>query len=157
MHDVLTTWLEAVAEAKLTKSGEVIDFIRENQLWFSLSVAEAKALQTQDVDQFIHAAMKAYALKLSGASSKIYFYAWHDAMAGQLRTGAVPATRAEELPFGCRLLVVDNPTPVSVELLNSAYLDGIPWSELEDVSVASTADDEDETDFELTIFAQPIV
>lgn len=107
----------------------------KNIFFFSMSAKEASSVNKDNIDEFLLAACQQYLVKLSDAPQAMYFYAWHDEMAGQLRTSAAPANCAEELPFSCRLNVVELPTTVSVEFLNSNYLDGISLTECDEYNV----------------------
>jgi hypothetical protein len=64
------------------------------------------------------------------SADSLLFYAWYDAQSGTLRLSATCATTPNELPFSCELRPVLDPTAVSSSLLGSAYLGGIPESEL---------------------------
>ena len=113
-------------------------------------------MKVEDIDEFLLAAYRLYVLKLTDASKTMYFYAWYDQQAGQLRTSAALANRPEELPFRSRLDVVELPTLVSEKFLNSNYLDGIPFSEFEELSTEDIEEDVDDG-FELTVFARRIL
>ena len=153
MHLLLKSWLSEIESSQLLRDGKILDVANGNLFCFSMSMKDAKSMNAEEIDEFLFAACHCYALKLTDAPQTMWFYAWHDELAGQLRTSAAPVNCSGELPFGCRLNVVKFPTPVSVSILNSDYLDGIPMPELDERSPEGDIL-EDEDVYELTVFAQ---
>lgn len=103
-----------------------------NLCQISVSHSEAKSLTVKDVVAFIHesAAVLSRNLNSTSPQHKMLFYTWLDEMAGQLRFSAVSMF---PLPFGCRLRVADDPEVIARQLLACRYLDGIPFSDLENL------------------------
>lgn len=156
MHAILESWLGEIRRTELHHTGHAEELALKNLIAFSSSTEEAESMALEDIDAFLIAAYRQYVLKLSSAPQTLYFYAWHDEHAGQLRMSAATADEPEELPFGCRLECITSPTPVSQKFKSSNYLDGIPDAELDEPGVDPAADRWD-SDFTLTVFARRIL
>ena len=96
----------------------------------SVSRSEAGCLTVQDIVAFICevAAVLSKSLISTSPEHVMLLYTWVDEMAGQLRFSAVSNL---PLPFGCRLCIVDDPEVIARQFLECRYLDGIPWSDLD--------------------------
>lgn len=157
MRHTLKIWLAAVRTVRLVGAGVPGDFTSQNLFSFSLTSQQARRLSVDEVDAFLEAAFREYALQLASAPAALWFYSWHDEMSGTLELCAAPADRPEELPFSCDLDICKTPTAVSTAFLKSRYLEGIPWSDLEDSSWEEGSDVEDEeAPVVLTVFARRI-
>jgi hypothetical protein len=85
----------------------------------------------------------------------VTFYMWTDEQAGQLRF-SVCRRAPRKLPFGCTVDLVPDPESVVRAYLESPYRDGIPLSELTEVSSDESEDPfdaEDDDSFRLTVWA----
>uniref|UniRef100_UPI00404A99EE hypothetical protein n=1 Tax=Flavobacterium sp. TaxID=239 RepID=UPI00404A99EE len=88
-------------------------------------------------------------LNKSGKIMDLIFYTWFDEQAGNLNFNFINAGH-ENLPFGAKLELVDSIDIILSDFLNSKYLVGIPWDELQDFS--SDFDDNYERDFKLRVY-----
>lgn len=149
----LNAWLSQVASLAVTLRGDEVHRADSNMLVFSLSDAKACGVSPEQLDQFLMQAYRHFSRVLASSGSRACFYAWHDEMSGTLRTGIVPVDG--ELPFACRVNVVDSPAPVSAGALSSPYSDGIPTGELE--TEHEWQDEDEGPEFVLTVFARPLM
>jgi len=152
MKSIVSEWLARVRSASLLVEGDVEQLATANMIAFGISEDEVKSVGAGDLDSFLELAFREYALMLASAPGSFWFYAWHDEVSGTLQISATRALRPEELPFACRLNILDRPAPVTEAFVQSEYLAGIPKSELEE---SSWEDDEDgDGDFVLDVFVR---
>lgn len=85
-------------------------------------------------------------------SLPVTFYMWFDEMAAQIRFNILSGHNIQ-LPFGCRVEVVDSIETIWKELKTSHYQDGISWSELEFFEDDS---DDDEEIYVLKVYVKSI-
>jgi len=78
---------------------------------------------------FLRRAVRARA-KLAHPDGVLTSYAWHDEQASQLRFATARCDR-EHLPFGCTVVLVDDPSEVVAAWLRDPGY--IPWSDLKEV------------------------
>lgn len=149
----LVTWIESAANSTVTLSGDRSSDGLENMLVFPVADAQASSVTVAEMDDFLMEVFRLFCRKLVGQRGRAWFYAWHDEMSGTLRCSVVAADAAGDLPFSCRLDVVDVPSRVSQSALTSGYAGGIPINEL----TPGDWNDEDELDFALTVFARPVI
>ena len=124
----------------------------QNCYAFRCTNEQAAETGLEQLTRFIESAFERYGERL-GNNDQMWFYAWYDEQAGQLRLSAHPAARAQDLPFGCSLKVVEEPAIIASLFLASTTKEGIAWSELELVT-ADDAEPEDPPPYTLTLFAR---
>ena len=129
----LNIWLSDIADVSLTISGDINDEARSNLWSFSLSLAEARTLNVADIRLFLQETieiMRAQLLKLN-ASQPMIFYCWFDAQSGTLRFSLISVGQSQKLPFRARISLVDDLQIICAQFLESEYLEGILWEELQ--------------------------
>jgi len=107
----------------------------ENLRALSLSREEAAKVQSQDICKRIQPIVES--LKCDPrvlAVKPVTAYLWHDGQAGQLRFSVARCT-PQDLPFSSPIRLARNMIDVVKGFLESPHLDGIPWSELQEVDL----------------------
>ncbi len=113
---------------------------RANMWAFSVTQHQAREMTVAQILQFLQAVVEARAERLSRlhrTSHQMYFYVWCDEQASQLRFSLVSA-RHGQLPFGCPVTVVPEPTPIIERFLRLPYHDGIPLDIAENSEVEAS-------------------
>lgn len=93
---------------------------------FPLADAQKHGVTPAQLDDFILRAYRYFSLKLSSRGAGVWFYVWHDEVSGTLRCSLCRLPSQAQLPFSCRLNVIDTPGELSVAALASPYNTGIP-------------------------------
>lgn len=122
-------------ELFLTTSTDIVnEEIEHNCVWVSISSDIAKQVSSADFLLFLGKvkANRQLQLQQSSLDLNIIYYLWFDEQEGQLRFNFINS-KHDKLPFGCKLSFVDSEQEIIDDFLNSNYLDGIPWSELETI------------------------
>ena len=111
----------------------------------------AKKINNNDLEDFLRKVVQNRISQLdkSDKNMGLIFYSWFDEQAGNLNFNFINSGH-ENLPFGAELEFVDSLDTIISDFLNSRYLDGIPWEELEDVT--GDSDVNEETDFKLKVY-----
>jgi len=115
-------------------TNEVNEEISQNHWAFSVPTEIASQMTTTDFLDFIEEIEDNYKHQLNNSDIDVdlIFYMWFDEMAGQLRINFINSNH-KSLPFGCKLEFTEQPAEIVQKFLESNYLDGIPWEELETV------------------------
>jgi len=106
----------------------------DNWRTFSLSHKQARHVSTADIVAFIDAVIQTRdAFVRSHAFPPMLFYVWHDEQASHLCFSVVQKSDGR-LPFACQIEVVSSLELIADDFLKDPHHDGIPWSELTDVT-----------------------
>jgi hypothetical protein len=149
MSSPLDTWLHDVRSLDLSR-----DPVR-NMLLFAALEAQNARLTTEQLAQFLDEAFREYSGKASRLGMCGWFYAWLDEMSGTLRCSFCAAQSPAELPFACRVELVDDPKEIARHTLNTRYAGGIPFEELHPVDDLSEPPVRPE--HALTVFARHVI
>ena len=141
MSPILAEWLMIVRAASLAEVGSRDELALKNQQVFTISQAQLTELCNQEMLDFLNASVFEFAKKLAKAIEPFLFYAWFDEMSGTFRMSATKGRKPQDLPFGCRLEVCTEPNGVILDFLSGTTVEGIPWTELENVPINVTDDD----------------
>jgi len=127
-------WFDEVAAYKITVDAANIYAEAQPNMWsFSISPGQAEIITVHDVKDFIIEVIKARSVQLQEhgfSSGEMVFYCWHDEQAGHLCFSMVSSNHGF-LPFGAKLQKVEDLETIINSWLNSPYLHGIPWDDLE--------------------------
>ena len=129
MKDPLQRWRATLAALELVDDDAPVG----NMEMFSIAAAQDAGITAPALAAFVRDAHRAYSLAARSIGRTGWFYAWHDEMAGQLRTSACWIVSRDELPFGGLLTLVDDPESLASSLLGSTVAHGIPRSQLTEV------------------------
>jgi hypothetical protein len=130
----MATWLAEVTNDAVVICRDDINTEANSNLWsFSLTLQEASSLSVTDVVEFSQkvVASRREWLTARRAPSMVMYW-WHDEQAGQLRFSLVSTTHGR-LPFQANIAVVAEFEEIAKAWLSSPYLDGIPWTDLQEV------------------------
>lgn len=134
--------------------------IEQNCIWISISKAVAAQTSGTAFNEFLLRVKRnrQQQLQNSALSTDLIYYSWFDEQAGQFRFNLINA-KHEKLPFGCELVFVESETEIVNQFLSSAYLDGIPWEELENVdsdcpAACPSNKDDGANSFQLKVYHQ---
>ncbi len=106
--------------------------LRLNMWSISITGEQAKTLTEDDFLAFIAEVLLDRRQQVKGADHGMIFYLWFDEMACQLRFNLISDFHLH-LPFECRLEQVHTPVLIVREFLESAYHDGIPFREVQEI------------------------
>ena len=129
----------------------------ENNHWsIGIDFDTLKNIKKDDLRNFLKKTVNNRITQLDKSELNIdlIFYSWFDEKTGNLNLNFINS-RHENLPFTAELEFVDSIDTIINSFLNSKYLDGIPWNELEDIS--SDSEDNKETDFKLKVYKEEII
>jgi len=146
----LSDWFETILGLELC--GHPI----QNMLAFPAGDVQAARVSEKQLTEFLAAAFREYSKKAAKLHTPGWFYAWFDEMSGTLRCSFVRVRTAADLPFRCKLIIANDPGRVAELTLASPYSTGIPLEEFSSVA-DPFADEPPEEDFELTVFARPVM
>jgi hypothetical protein len=73
MHTTIRRWLTHVGSASLLGEGETEQLSTQNMLAFAVSADEARRMTTDDLNHFLEAAFRQYALKLANTPGPLWF------------------------------------------------------------------------------------
>lgn len=126
-------WLpEVAADEVVIEPSNIVAEARGNLWSFSVTSAEAAALDPAHVASFVREVAKARRRHLSArGATAMRFYCWHDEQAAQLRLSLVSADHGR-LPFACSIEPAEPAADlesVVASFLNSSYHDGIPLAD----------------------------
>jgi hypothetical protein len=141
--ELLRTWMTTLAALELVDGRDRDATALENMEVFSIADAQDCGVPTSALVDFVHAAHRAYSLAATRVGLAGWFYAWHDAQAGQLRMSACRIASASELPFRGRISVVEDPAVIAADALSSEIAHGIPWSHLVEVPLSEVQPEPD--------------
>ena len=128
---MLRRWLEVVGETELTFGTGPWPGANENLQAHSLTAADAGQANPDELAEFILAVAQVRRQQAASVRQRpLTFYAWHDAMAGQLRH-SVAVCSVNSLPFTGVITPVDDPSAIARSFL-VGYHGGLPMSELEE-------------------------
>ena len=128
----------------------------ENNHWsIGIDSDTAKNVKNEDLRDFLRKVVKNRIAQLDKSDKNIdlTYYSWFDEQAGNLNLNFINS-RHKKLPFKAELEFVDSIDTIISDFLNSKYLDGIPWDELEDIS--GDSDVKEETDIKLKVYKEEI-
>lgn len=129
-EELLKTWAATLTALELVDAGDRDATARANMEVFSIAAVQDAGVAAPVVADFVRNAHRAYSLAATRIGRSGWFYAWHDELAGQLRTSACWIASQHELPFRGPITLVDDPESLATALLSSQIAHGIPWSEL---------------------------
>ncbi len=132
---------------------DVHEEARRNMWSISISQEQAEALTKEDFLTFIEEVLqyKTRQVQDSDTDHGMLFYVWFDEQACQLR-GSLVSDFHLRPPFACSLQLVDTPEDIVDNFLSSKYHDGIPSSELQEVTPSEDVPERDRTDYILNIY-----
>jgi hypothetical protein len=125
-------------------SEEDLDKEIANNTWsISISNELATELSVKDFMGFFEKVISNRREQIKSSNNQIgmLFYVWFDGQAGQIRFNLITDFDSN-LPFGCKIKIIDNLEPIIEEFLRFPYNDGIP---VEDVT------DEEEIEEEISL------
>lgn len=131
--NILAKWLQEIeAEEPVIKSEAPLVEARENHWKLFLNGGnEAKSLKNEDIIRFLNDVVQ---VREKQITEPMTFYCWFDEQASALCLGLVSASE-QELPFGATYRLESELTGIVENFRESNYHNGIPWRELEDVTV----------------------
>lgn len=133
MHLELQSWLDELQADGIFLSDEPAAGAREN-LW-CISLPTELGLEVSEWVDFLQRAVEIRrTLAELQPVRPVTFYVWHDEVAGQLRFSTAHCTR-NNLPFGAGTALVEHPEEIIREFVDSPYVNGIPWTELKEISL----------------------
>lgn len=154
-EELLQTWRARVAALQLVDAGERDATAIANMEVFSIAAAQDSNVSALAVADFVREAHRAYSLAASRIGRAGWFYAWHDEMAGQLRTSAAWIASQHDLPFRGRITLFHDPESLATAALSSEIARGIRWSQLVE---ASPTDSLVEQEVPATlVYARPLI
>ncbi len=125
--DVFSETVAAISADTLT-FGDTRQEALENT--WRVSIGSGSDLTVEDVCSFIEDARAAYqSIAVDLQAPNLWFYAWVDEMAGQLR---LSISSSDALPFTGQISTTADAPVIAAELLASPYLGGIPFSEFDE-------------------------
>jgi len=148
-------WTAKVSNHQLVRDRDIQAEATHNMLVFVLSRAEPAALSDDQLNHFLMETFHAFCKKAARLRITGWFYAWFDEMSGTLRCSACSVVHPLELPFSCRLHIVDSPYEVTRAVAKSNYISGIPTAEFQKSETGS--DQDSDLPFTLTVFARPMI
>lgn len=109
--------------------------IKNNTWSISVSNALLSTLTKNDFDVFFKKVVSNRSLQVKELKpeGKILFYLWFDEMSAQLKF-CIASDFGLELPFGCRIELINSYEVIINDFLAFRYHDGIPLDELEEVN-----------------------
>jgi len=129
--ELLNEWYEDVARDPITVSDDARIEAAQNMWGFSLTSTQARQLSVNDVASFVNKIGKARAEQVSRRRlSPMLFYLWHDQISGRLCFSLISLREGRSPEFRCAINTTATLNEIVEEFLSSAYLDGIPDSEL---------------------------
>lgn len=133
-HEYLQDLQEVVDDPMFIGSSQE-DLMREieTNMWrLSCSRAIAEQLTVEDLEAFFDDVVESRRAQLRASELEhgMLFYVWFDEQAGQLRFNLISDVHSE-LPFRCQTRRVSELGKVISQFLESRWLDGIPFEELE--------------------------
>lgn len=138
-------------ELFLTESTDMLQEEIQENLWsFSLTENLAKQITASDFSELLDKIKENAQKQLDRHDGplELIYYLWHDQQSGQLRLNFINSNH-HNLPFGCALTIVESETEIIHDFLNSKYLEGVSFSELEDLT---EQDEEPEVSFVLKVY-----
>ena len=148
-------WNAMVSSLQLARDGDVETEADRNMLVFALAEAGSLVLTEEQMSRFLSEAFYAYCAKAAKIRLNGWFYAWFDEMSGTLRCSACSVVRAIELPFSCRLNIVDSPNEIAHAAARSTYISGISTAEFQSTEEGNEQDGD--LEFVLTVFARQMI
>lgn len=136
--------------------GDLVTEARANMWPFALTQQQAEAIAPQQVLRFLYHIIEARErtiVERFGESTPMVFYCWFDEQVIQLRFSLVSACH-RQLPFGCRVTVIDDLARIVGRFLQSRNHDGFPLDEMEDVAPDQDAatPEMDNSDYNLEVW-----
>jgi hypothetical protein len=153
--DLLRTWAARLAGTSVVDAGDRDATANANIEVFSIADAQDARVEPVALADFLRDAHRAFSRAAARARLAGWFYAWHDAQAGQLRMSACRIASADELPFRRAITIVEDPLVLAEDVLASTYAHGIPWSEL--VPVAPGDEPPTPPPYPFPVYARPLV
>jgi|SRR6185436_4009318 len=149
-------------ELFLTNTTDLVnDEIENNCVLISISAELAKQTSSTDFITFLNRVKtnRRQQLQESSLDVNLIYYLWFDEQAGHLRFNFINSNH-DKLPFGCELVFVNNEKEILDSFLNSNYLEGIPWNELETIDTTQQSnkitEDKTEETFTLNVYREII-
>lgn len=130
----------------------------KNTWCLGMSSERARTTPTAELVHFLEAVVQDRDRQLRaryGNKHPMLFYCWVDEMAGQLRFSLISGENPRP-PFGCDINIVSNSTIIVEQFLHLTTLDGIPWSELHEVSPDEEEDEEEPPRYVLDVWTQQL-
>src|SRR5262245_10312620 len=115
-------WGARVAAHELVHSDDLQTEAVGNRLVFPLSEVRSAPPAAEDLSRFLMSVFHDFCLAAARSQFAGWFYAWFDEMSGTLRCGACGVHVPSELPFSCKLRVVDVPHDVARAAISSPYI-----------------------------------
>ncbi len=120
MNAVLNQWIEEMREEhQITQSLEINEEAINNMVVYRMPHEDVNTYSKGELCEFLSAHLQFYRSKTSGIP--MYYYAWFDEQAGQLRISAV-SQKHNQLPFGCELQECELETLVKSVISRSSGL-----------------------------------
>lgn len=151
--ELLRAWLADLAAMTIVQAAERDAVARANMEFFAIATAQDEGMEPTALAAFLRDAYRAYAAAAARAGLDGWYYAWHDAQAGQLRMSVCPGASIAELPFDREVAVVDA-LALARDVLASTTAHGIPWSALVDTPPEPPGGDRDRGP--VPVFARPL-
>ena len=133
---------------------ELDEEIRNNEWLISMSQELCEITKKEDFLEFFEAVIENRKEQVlnSNKNHGIVFYLWFDEQACQLRFNLISDFH-KELPFGCKLKIIDNPDEIIEDFLNVNYHNGIPLEDFVDVTEENDNNKEiEETEYVLKVY-----
>lgn len=130
--------------------------IETNKWSIGIDFKTAKVIGNEDLKKFLGKVIqnRIEQINKSKLNINLIFYLWFDTQAGNLNLNFIN-TKHEKLPFGAELEFTDSMDTIINDFLNSRYLEGIPFDELENVSDDAIA--KEKNDYKLKVYQEEIV
>jgi hypothetical protein len=129
--ELLNEWYDDVARDTITISDDAQTEAARNMWGFSLTSAQARELSVSDLACFVNRIGEARAEQINRRRlSRMLFYLWHDEISGRLCFSLISLRRERSPEFRCAINATATLNTIVAEYLSSAYLNGIPASEL---------------------------
>jgi hypothetical protein len=114
------------------RTDELKKEIQTNHWSISINSVTAKLVETEDIVSFLERVKQSRAeqLNLSTVDVDLVFYLWFDEQAGNLNFNFINSNHLN-LPFALQIENVDKEVVIIEEFLNSKYVGGIEWDELQ--------------------------
>ena len=149
----LIEWQAKLAGLRLVAS-KPADEAEMNSLFFELSEVAEREVSSEDIADFLASCCRAFSEKAGEAALRGLFYTWFDEMSGTLRCCFSTVVTPHLLPFSGQLRLIDSLHDLAQSALGSGYIEGVPFSELDEDD--DWDEDDDDEDFTLDVWVTQI-